>query len=363
MSTDANSVDDLRARLREGLVIPAHPLALTAEGRFDEHHQRALTRYYHAAGAGGVAVGVHTTQFAIRKSEHRLLKPVLELATETIQACDEKAGTRSVKIAGVCGRTDQAVAEAELARQLGYDAGLLSLAALPEASDSELIDHCRRVAMIIPLFGFYLQPAAGGRLLSRNFWRQFAEIANVVGIKIAPFNRYQTLDVIRAVAESGRADEIALYTGNDDNIVVDLVTKFEIPTSTGLVQLHFAGGLLGHWACWTKRAVELLEECKRARTNETIPSALLTKAAQVTEANAALFDAANGFAGCIPGIHYVLQQQGRLASTRCLNPNEVLSPGQADAIERIRQNYPWMIDDEFVMSNIGGWTGSVTPPV
>lgn len=355
MSAETNSIDSLRTRLRDGLVIPAHPLALTSAGKFDEQHQRALTCYYHAAGAGGIAVGVHTTQFAIREPQHALFEPVLKLAAETIAHCDQSADSKTVKIAGICGNTKQAVAEAALARDLGYDAGLLSLAALPDATDSELIEHARQVAKVIPLFGFYLQPAAGGRLLSANFWRQFVEIPDVVGIKIAPFNRYQTLDVFRAVAESGRADEIALYTGNDDNIVIDLLTNFEIPTPNGAVQLHFAGGLLGHWACWTKRAVELLEECKRARANGTIPPAMLTKAAQVTEANAALFDAANGFAGCIPGIHYVLQQQGLLATTRCLDPNEVLSPGQADAIERVRQNCPWMLDDEFVAANRDNW--------
>lgn len=355
MSVDANSIDSLRTRLRKGLVIPAHPLALTSAGKFDEKHQRALTRYYHAAGAGGIAVGVHTTQFAIREPQHGLFEPVLKLAAETIACCDQSAGSNTVKIAGICGNSKQAVDEAELAYDLGYEAGLLSLAALPNATDSELIEHARQVANVIPLFGFYLQPAAGGRLLSPSFWRKFVEIPNVVGIKIAPFNRYQTLDVIRAVAESGRADEIALYTGNDDNIVVDLVTNFEIPTSTGIDQLHFAGGLLGHWACWTKRAVELLDECKRARSGGNIPAALLTKAAQVTEANAALFDAANGFAGCIPGIHHILQQQCSLASTRCLDPNEVLSPGQTDAIERIRLNSPWMIDDAFVEANRDAW--------
>ncbi len=348
---------EVRRQLNDGLVIPAHPLALTADGKFDERHQRALTRYYHAAGAGGIAVGVHTTQFAIREPQHGLFKPVLELAAETIAACDRATGRRTVKIAGVCGQTARAVAEAQLARELGYDLGLLSLAALREASDDQLIDHARRVALELPLFGFYLQPAAGGRLLSPGFWRRFAEIPNVAGIKVAPFNRYQTLDVIRAVAESGRAGDIALYTGNDDNIVVDLLTEFAFNTSSGLVKLHFAGGLLGHWACWTKCAVGLLEECRAARGNGSIPAALLTKAAQITGANAALFDAANGFAGCIPGIHYVLHGQGLLPGLRCLDPHETLSPGQAAAIERIRQDHPWMMDDGFVEAHRNGWMG------
>lgn len=346
---------EVRRRLHDGLVIPAHPLALTPEGRFDEWHQRALTRYYHAAGAGGIAVGVHTTQFAIREPRHNLLRPVLELAAETIAACDRATGRRTVKIAGVCGQTAQAVAEAQLARELGYDLGLLSLAALREATDDQLIAHAQQVARELPLFGFYLQPAAGGRLLSPGFWRRFAEIPNVAGIKVAPFNRYQTLDVIRAVAGSGRVGDIALYTGNDDNIVGDLLTEFAVNTSGGLRKLHFAGGLLGHWACWTKRAVELLEECQLVRGSGVIPEALLTKAAQITEANAALFDAANGFAGCIPGIHYVLHGQGLLPGLRCLDPLETLSPGQAEFIERIRQGHPWMMDDEFVEAHRDEW--------
>jgi len=346
---------DVRRHLHDGLVIPAHPLALTAEGKFDESHQRALTRYYHAAGAGGIATGVHTTQFAIREARHGLFKPVLELAAETVAACDQMTGRRTVKIAGICGPTKQAVAEAQLVRELGYDLGLLSLAALREATDDQLIAHAQQVAREIPLFGFYLQPAAGGRLLAPGFWRRFAEIPNVAGIKVAPFNRYQTLDVVRAVAESGRAGDIALYTGNDDTIVGDLLTEFSFNTSGGPVKLHFAGGLLGHWACWTKRAVELLKECQQACGTGIVPAALLTKAAHITEANAALFDAANGFAGCIPGIHHVLHGQGMLPSLRCLDPQETLSPGQAAAIQRIRQNHPWMIDDEFVLAHRDQW--------
>lgn len=355
MNRTLRASEVLRSRLHEGLVIPAHPLALTPDGRFDERRQRALTRYYHAAGAGGLAVGVHTTQFAIRDPRHGLLDAVLELAAETIDACDHNGGARTVKIAGLCGRTVQAVAEARVARQYGYDAGLLSLAALPDATDRELVEHAREVAEVLPLLGFYLQPAAGGRLLSSRFWRDFVEIPEVIGIKVAPFNRYQTLDVVRAVAESGRAGEIALYTGNDDNIVVDLLTEFQIPTTHGPVQLLFAGGLLGHWACWTKGAVALLEECQRARKGGSIPSSLLTRAVQVTEANAALFDAANGFAGCIPGVHHVLAQQGLLDSPRCLDPKEVLSPGQTEAIARIRQSYPWMTDDGFVAAHLENW--------
>lgn len=346
--------------LREGLVIPAHPLALTAKRKLNERRQRALTRYYHAAGAGGIAIGVHTTQFAIRQPQHDLLKPVLQLAAETITACDNRDGKQTVRIAGICGRNKQAVSEAENARELGFHAGLLSLASLTEASDAQLIAHCEMVARAIPLFGFYLQPAVGGRVLSRWFWCRFAEIPNVIGIKIAPFNRYQTLDVIRAVAETGRTREIALYTGNDDNIVVDLLTEFQLEgarTTEGrgnaVASLRFVGGLLGHWACWTKRAVELLERIK-SRRNE-IPAELLTLGAQVTESNAALFDAAHGFVGCIPGIHEVLRRQGLLEGRWCLEENETLSPGQAEEIDRVCRVYPHLTDDEFVHEHLHEW--------
>lgn len=347
--------DWVRNALSAGLVLPAHPLALTDEGRFDERHQRALTRYYHAAGAGGVAVGVHTTQFAIRDPQYALLSPVLELAAETAAACDAANGRQSVLIAGICGEIGQACAEARLARDLGYHAGLLSLAALNHADDAALIDHCRAVAREIPLFGFYLQPAVGGRVLSPAFWRSFASIPNVVAIKIAPFNRYQTLDVVRAVAESGRENEIALYTGNDDSIVVDLLTEFSVPTPERTARVTFRGGLLGHWACQTRSAVSVFEQCRSAVAAGTIPASLLTTAAQVTDANAAYFDAANGFAGCIAGIHEVLYRQGLLSSPRCLDPDERLSPGQADAIDRVRRAYPQLTDNDFVTEHRDQW--------
>jgi dihydrodipicolinate synthase/N-acetylneuraminate lyase len=341
--------------LRAGLVIPAHPLALSDTRRLDERRQRALTRYYHAAGAGGIAVGVHTTQFEIRRPEHGLYRPVLELAARTVAECDRATGRQTVRIAGICGDMRQAVAEAELAAELGYHAGLLSLGALREAADEELLRHCRDVAQTLPLMGFYLQPSVGGRLLSRGFWREFVQIPNVLAIKIAPFNRYQTLDVVRAVAESGRAGEVALYTGNDDNIVVDLLTEFDIPTGTERQRVAIVGGLLGHWACWTRRAVELLEQCRQARSLEQIPASLLTLAGQVTDCNAAFFDAANQFAGCIPGIHEVLRRQGLLANIHCLNPHEQLSRGQAEEIDRVYQAYPQLNDDDFVAEHVADW--------
>jgi dihydrodipicolinate synthase/N-acetylneuraminate lyase len=336
----------LRERLLQGLVIPAHPLALDANRQLDERRQRALTRYYLAAGSGGIAVGVHTTQFAIREPRYGLFRPVLELAAE------EMRGSNALKIAGICGPTPQATAEAELARSLGYDAGLLSLGALKNASVEELLAHARAVASIIPVIGFYLQPSVGGRLLPFEFWRSFAEIENVVAIKMAPFNRYQTLDVVRAVALSGRAREIALYTGNDDNIVVDLLTGFRV----GGEPLRIRGGLLGHWAVWTRKAVELLARLRAiADSNSPIPPDLLTLAAQTTDANAALFDPAHSFRGCIAGIHEILRRQGLLAGRWCLDPEEDLSPGQAEDLDRVCSLYPELTDDDFVAASLDEW--------
>jgi len=345
---------NLRQHLLEGQVIPAHPLALTAERKFDERHQKALARYYVAAGSGGLAVGVHSTQFEIRDPQHNLFQPVLELAAQTLDEELQRNPRPFAKIAGVCGQTKQAVAEAELAVSLGYDAGLLSLAAWRDADDAVLLQHCRAVAEIIPVIGFYLQPSVGGRVLSYEFWRAFAEIPNVVAIKIAPFNRYQTLDVVRAVAESGR-DDIALYTGNDDNIVVDLLTRFQINVNGKSVERIIVGGLLGHWAVWTRRAVELLEEIKTARQEPQLDASWLTRAIAVTDSNAVFFDAANRFAGCIPGIHEVLRRQGLLQGTWCLNPHEELSPGQAEEIDRVIRAYPELNDDDFVAEHRDEW--------
>lgn len=345
----------VRDALHEGMVIPAHPLALADDGSFDERRQRALTRYYLAAGAGGLAVGVHTTQFEIRRPEHGLYRPVLELAARTVAEVAESGTGLPVLVAGVAGRTDEAVGEARTAAELGYHAALLSLAALSTASVDELLRHCRTVAREIALVGFYLQPSVGGRNLPYAFWREFAAIPNVIAIKIAPFNRYRTLDVVRGVAASGRAAEIALYTGNDDHIILDLLTEYAVSHGEAEVRLRMAGGLLGHWACWTRRAVEQLGACKRAREAGSVPADLLTLAEQVTDANGVLFDVANDFAGCIPGIHEVLRRQGLLETTRCLNPQETLSPGQSDEIDRIYQSYPHLNDDEFVAAHRDEW--------
>lgn len=344
----------IREALLGGLAIPAHPLALDGVRQLDERRQRALSRYYHAAGAGGLAVGVHTTQFAIRS--HGLLKPVLALARDTAAAQDSATGRRTILIAGICGGTPQAVQEASLARELGYHAGLLSLAGLNDEVDAELIAHARTVAREIPLFGFYLQPAVGGRVLSREFWREFLEIPNVVAIKIAPFNRYQTLDVIQALAASGRAGEVALYTGNDDNIVLDLLSTAVAPGPDGTpCEVRFSGGLLGHWACWTRAAVKLMADCQAVRATGHFPAEWLTRALQVTDMNAAIFDAANGYAGCIAGVHEVLHQQGLLKGIWCLDKAETLSPGQASEIARVRAAYPELTDDDFIAEHLDDW--------
>lgn len=344
-----------RQLLQQGLVIPACPLALTSARTLDERRQRALLRYYTAAGAGGVAVGVHTTQFAIRDPRHGLFRPILELAREELQAADVRHERRHARIGGICGQTAQAVQEAALLSELGYDAGLLSLGAMREASENHLLDHCRAVAEVFPVVGFYLQPAVGGRVLPYSFWRRFAEIENVVAIKMAPFNRYQTLDVIRAVAESGRED-ITLYTGNDDNIVLDLLTPHRFEANGKIIEKRIAGGLLGHWSVWTRRAVELHAECRRlVESNAPIPSEMLARAIQVTDSNAAFFDAANAFAGCIAGLHEVLRRQGLLEGLWCLDPEETLSTGQFQEIDRVYHAYPHLNDDTFITENRDAW--------
>ena len=331
------------------MVIPAHPLALTSARKLDERRQRALTRYYLDAGAGGIAVGVHTTQFAIRRPGVGLYRPVLELAAETTMRWEAGSGKRIVRVAGVIGPTRQAAREAETAVTLGYHLGLLGLGALAGASDARLIAHARVVGDIMPLMGFYLQPAVGGRILSYRFWRRFVELPSVVAIKIAPFNRYQTLDVVRAVVDAGRAGDIALYTGNDDSILPDLLTRW--PGGARMV-----GGLLGHWAFWTRSAVRLLGRVHGARRSRgPVPLRLSALAPEITDANGAIFDAANGFRGCIPGIHEILRRQGLLRGRWCLDPTEELSPGQAREIDRVCSAYPDLADDEFVRERLDRW--------
>jgi dihydrodipicolinate synthase/N-acetylneuraminate lyase len=341
----------IKAILDRGIAIPAHPLALTSARKLDERRQRALSRYYIAAGAGGLAVGVHTTQFEIRDPHTGLFEPVLKLAADEMNRADQNRPEPLVRIAGICGQTQQATREAALVEKLGYHAGLLSLGAMRSASKDQLIAHARAVADIIPVVGFYLQPAVGGRVLPYSFWRRFAQIENVIAIKMAPFNRYQTIDVIRAVAEAGRED-IALYTGNDDNIVMDLLTPHRFAGKDWRIK----GGLLGHWSVWTKRAVELLRDCQETVSSGGATSvALLRRAIEVTDSNAAFFDAANAFAGCIAGLHEVLRRQGLLEGIWCLNPSEALGPGQLDEINRVYAAYPHLNDDAFIEEHRDGW--------
>ncbi len=374
--------------LHRGVVIPANPLALTAQRKLDERRQRALCRYYIAAGAGGLAVAVHTTQFQIRDPKIGLFQPVLALAAEEISRADATRPESLVRIGGICGQTPQADAEAATLRDLGYHAGLLSLAAMKDATEPQLIEHCWNVADTIPLIGFYLQPAVGGRVLSYDFWRSFLDIQNIAAIKIAPFNRYRTLDVLRAHADSGR-DDVALYTGNDDNIILDLITPHEFIVNNQPVTRRFAGGLLGHWSVHTQCAVQQLKLCKSTTHQNPSPTTplsqanhpdrsekllspspsnlgegrgegsplapLLRLAIQVTDTNAAYFDAANNFAGCIAGLHEVLRRQGLLEGIWCLDENETLSPGQDKEITRVLQDYPHLHDNDFIEEHRDQW--------
>jgi len=341
-------------RLRSGVMIPAHPLALTSARKLDDRRQRALTRYYLAAGAGGVAVGVHTTQFEIRDAG--LLRPVLELGAEEVARFERGRKEPTVRVAGVIGPTKQALGEARLAADLGYDLALVGLGGLRDASIDDLVAHIRAVGEILPVFGFYLQPSVGGRILPYEFWRRVAEIDAVQAIKIAPFNRYQTLDVVRAVAESGRLGEIALYTGNDDDIVSDLVTPYRFSAEPDAPVARIVGGLLGHWAVWTRRAFEHFKECKRVVGDGLpVPTALLELGRQITDANAAFFDPQHGFRGCIAGLHEVLRRQGLLDNLQLLDPDARLSPGQAEEIDRVYRAYPHLNDDLFIAERLDRW--------
>jgi len=341
---------EVRRLIADGTVIPAHPLALDQSRKLDVGHQRALSRYYIDAGAGGLAVGVHTTQFAIR--DVGLYRPVLELAAETADAWTRRP---LAMVAGLAGPTRQAVAEAEIARGIGYHAGLLSLAAMKSASEHEIIAHCETVAREIPLVGFYLQPAVGGVILSADFWRRFALIDNVIAIKIAPFNRYRTLDVLRGVAAAGALDRIALYTGNDDHILLDLTLPFDLRDRGVTTRVHIRGGLLGHWSVWAASAIKQFEMCRAARGKAALPADLLALDARVTDCNSAFFDVANNFHGCIAGCHEILRRQGLMAGIWCLDPAEGLSPGQIEEIDRVCNAHADLSDDDFVAANLEKW--------
>ena len=346
-----NSILD---KFRKGTVIPAMPLALTERCEFDRNAQQALTRYYMDAGAGGIAVGVHSTQFAIR--EHGLFETVLSCVSDAADQWCQKTGNAVLKISGACGKTPQAITEAKFAAKTGYHAVLLSLSAMKDTGISAMLDHCAGVAEVMPLVGFYLQSAVGGPELPYQFWKEFVKIPNVLGIKIAPFNRYKTFDVVRALCDAGKENDITLYSGNDDNIVPDLMTEYRIRTNGALKKVRIKGGLLGHWCVWTRKAVLLLDGIHALiESGKDIPSEWLTQGMEITDCNAAFFDAANNFAGCIPGIHEVLHRQGLLKGIWCLDPHEVLSPGQSDEISRVYKAYPHLNDDDFVKAGLEKW--------
>ena len=341
--------------LHAGTIIPATPLALDENRKFDEEGQRLLMQYYLHCGVGGIATAVHSTQFAIRDPEIGLYEPVLRVVAEEIDAYEKETGKVIVKVAGVCGEAAQACREAELTKQYGYDAVLLSPGGLSHLTEEELLERTKAVAQVMPVIGFYLQTAVGGRLFTPEYWEKLCEIDNVVAIKCAPFNRYQTLDAVRAAAVSPRRDEITLYTGNDDNIVADLLANYRFCVDGKVYEKEFEGGLLGHWSVWTKRAVELFASVREAKKTGVVPQSLLTMAAAVTDANSAVFDARNNFAGCIAGLHEILRRQGLMKTIYCLDPDETLSPGQAEDITRIGREYPELCDDDFIAANIGAW--------
>ncbi|MEG0910580.1 MAG: dihydrodipicolinate synthase family protein [Ruthenibacterium sp.] len=341
--------------LHAGTVIPAIPLALDANRTFDAHAQRRLVRYYLDAGVGGVAVAVHTTQFEIRRPEINLFRPVLAIVKEEIDAFETRTGKVIIRVAGVCGETPQAVQEAQTAKELGFDAVLVSPGGLAAYSEQQLLERTRAIAAVRPVIGFYLQPSVGGRRLSFEYWRALADIEGVAAIKSAPFNRYETLDLVRGCAFSKRSDDVALYTGNDDNIVVDLLTPYHFTVNGRHVVKRFVGGLLGHWSVWTHRVVELFEQIKPYQNSETIPAELLTLGAEITDCNGVFFDVANDFAGCIPGVHEILRRQGLLSGTWCLDANETLSDGQSAEIDRVYASYPQLNDDAFIAQHLTEW--------
>ena len=341
--------------LAKGTVIPANPLALNEDRKLDEKYQRAIVRYYLDAGVGGLAVGVHTTQFEIRDPKINLFETVLQIASEEVTAFEQRTGKVIVKIAGACGETEQAVKETEIAKSLGYDAVLLSPGGLLDKSEEYLIERTKQVAKILPVVGFYLQEAVGGRVFTYDYWAQIAEIEGVVAIKSAPFNRYQTLDVLRAVALSSRADKISMYTGNDDNIVIDLLTTYKFTVDGKTYEKRFVGGLLGHWCVWTQKVVEMFHIIKEEAKKDTVSQEMMILANEVTDLNAIFFDTANNFKGCIAGLHEILRRQGLMKGIWCLNPEEKMSPGQSEEIDRAYRMYPHLHDDEFIKGNLSRW--------
>lgn len=341
---------------KSGVVIPATPLALTDDRKFDEKTLRLLMKYYLNCGVGGIATAVHSTQFAIRQCG--MFEPVISTVSEEVDKFEEETGKCIFKICAACGPVEQAVAEAITAKKYGYDAVLLSPGGLNDKSEDYLIERAEKVAEVLPVVGFYLQTAVGGRVFSYDYWCRMAAIDNVIGFKCASFNRYTTIDVLRAVANSDRCDEITMYTGNDDNIVFDLISDFVFKTKNGMKTMKFSGGLLGHWCLWSKKAVELLEKAKQARISGDYHE-LLAIGAQITDMNSAAFDTRHNFKGCIPGISEVLRRQGLMNNCLCLDPEEVLSEGQAEELDRVTASYPHLVDDDFIKANIEKWKSQI----
>ncbi len=354
-----NRHEEALKKLAQGTIIPATPLALDENRRFDETTQRLLMKYYLASGVGGIATAVHTTQFEIRKPEVALFEPILKIVSDEIDKFEKENKTVIVKVAGVCGKTEQAVEEALIAKKYGYDAVLLSPGGLNDMSEDYMIERTRAVAEIMPVIGFYLQTACGGRQFSYNYWERVCAVENVVAIKCASFNRYSTLDVVRAAAFSDRSEDITLYTGNDDNIVIDLLTRYEFTKDGKTVTKSFDGGLLGHWSVWTKKAVEIFDKTQTEKKNASISSEMLKLAAEVTDTNSAFFDTAHNFSGCIAGLHEVLRRQGLMKNIYCLNPDETMSEGQLDEINRMYAMYPHLSDDDFIKENIDKWKSAL----
>ncbi len=338
--------------LHAGTVIPATPLMLDSNRKFDKAMQKRLTRYYLEAGVGGIATAVHTTQFEIRKPEINLYETVISSVMDTINEYEEETGKVIVKVAGVCGDIEQATKEATLAKNLGFDAVLLSTGGLDSWSEDALVERAKVIAGIIPVILFSMQTAVGGRKFSYAYWEKAAEIEGVVAVKCASFNRYQTHDIVRAMTLSSRADKIALYTGNDDNIVIDLATEYVFEADGETKRAEIVGGLLGHWCAWTKKAVEIFHGIK---SGEIKGEKLLSLAAAVTDTNSAFFDTTNNFAGCIAGVHEVLRRQGFTDGIYLLNPEEQLSDGQFEEIDRVYRMYPELNDDAFAKEFIANY--------
>jgi hypothetical protein len=341
---------NLQNRLRDGVVIPAHPLALDDEGAVDLRAQRALTRYYLAAGVHGVAVGVHTTQFELHE-DRGLLTEVWRLAATTA----DESGRAPVLVAGLTGDTADAVVEGQIAVEAGYEVALLCPWGMADVTEAAMVERARAVGEVLPTIGFYLQESVGGRRLGRDYWRRLFDLESVVAVKTAPFDRYRTNDVVQALLEHDRWDEVAVLTGNDDNIVHDLITPYRRQVCGQEREVRATGGLLGQWAVGARAAVDVVARVAQAMASGAVPTSILRSAAEFVDVNAAVFDVDHDFAGCVAGVNEVLRQQGLVPTVRCLGKRDILSPGQAEQIAQVRERYPNVLDEEFVATHRDDW--------